>query len=46
MYSITNTNKNKIKSNIEYLIKQNEIIKYEKSIYILSSSYQLKKSLN
>ncbi|MGC8815771.1 MAG: hypothetical protein ACP5O4_06225 [bacterium] len=45
MYSITNTNKNKIKSNIEYLIKQNEIIKYEKSIYILSSSYQLKKAL-
>jgi len=44
MYSITNINKNKIKSNIEYILKQNEIIEYEKLIYILDSSYQLKKS--
>jgi len=45
MYSITNTNKNKIKSNIEYTLKQNEIIKIEKQIYLLNSSYELKKAL-
>jgi hypothetical protein len=43
MYSITNTNNNKIKSNIEYTLKQNEIVKIEKQIYLLNSSYELKK---
>ncbi len=45
MYSITNTNKNKINSNINYILKQNDIIQYDKSIYILESTYQIKKNL-
>lgn len=45
MYSITNTNKNKINSNINYTLKQNDIIQYDKSIYILESTYQIKKNL-
>ncbi len=44
MYSIINTNKNKINYNISYILKQNDIIQYEKSIYTLESTYQIKKT--
>ena len=45
MYSIITPNKNKINTNINYTLKQNEIIQYEKLTYLLISSYELKKNI-